>query len=337
MATHTQIIVIGIIATGIVGSLAMFNFNSDKENSNSQSAVRAQVVQVPSTQIAQSQSKLPQSQIVYPAFFDAQLFDSGIEFADKFAQSEKTMQSPRAVIAPHHLVASGIMADMVRRVTQNSPHTIIIIAPNHYERGDVVMVADGAWDVPWDSAPHVGANLEIVIQFLSLQFVTKDAQNAQSSVFATEHAVGNLIPFIAHYAPQARIVPIIMRRAIPRAQMDALAEQIAQILTSDPRIAIIASIDFAHDVSASQAERINKRVSKYIATQDYDSIIACGSHCADAPQVLVTLSKALNIAQASKTPHSSHSKIIHNTHTANITGDHTQPVTSYLGVAFEGL
>lgn len=253
-----------------------------------------------------------------PAFFDEYLFYSGTKFADNLGVDNAV---GRFAIVPHHLLASNIIADIIKRVAQTNPSTIIILAPNHYERGSVAVSSFAKWDTPIGS---VDADKKIVREVVELPFVAADGDR----VLAAEHAVGNLVPFIKYYLPQTKIVPIVLRRGISRAQIDELVIYLTRAV-SNPTTAILASVDFAHGVTPAESEQINAKVRAYLQQRLYDDIISCGSACSDAPQVLVTLLKTLDVVQSVAM------NVVHDTNSANITRQQTNNITSYLGIIFE--
>src|SRR5690606_4733821 len=63
-----------------------------------------------------------------------------------------------------------------------------------------------------------------------------------SCLFSEEHGVVALLPFLRHYFPQAKIVPVSMSAKAKRADWDRLAEALKPIIDNDTLV--VESTDF---------------------------------------------------------------------------------------------
>ena len=53
-------------------------------------------------------------------------------------------------IIPHHFLASELIADFFNQLSGQHPQTIILVGPNHYERGEFkVLTSLKGWDTPY--------------------------------------------------------------------------------------------------------------------------------------------------------------------------------------------
>lgn len=81
---------------------------------------------------------------------------------------------------------------------------IFIISPSHYQKEKTyVSLATGKWLLPDGSS--ICSNDVIVNEILSTMEQTEDRD-----VFINEHGINTLIPYIIHYFPDAKIVPIVV-------------------------------------------------------------------------------------------------------------------------------
>ncbi len=137
--------------------------------------------------------------------------------------------TPVAVVAPHHLIDATELSGFWQALARPRPSTVVVLAPDHYARGEGVTVARrvryetvyGPLDSTW---PLVGA--------------TNDA------AFVGEHAVHVHAPFIRRFLPDARFTAVLLQWATPREDLEALAQQLHATLPADALV--VASVDFSH-------------------------------------------------------------------------------------------
>jgi len=68
-----------------------------------------------------------------------------------------------------------------------------------------------------------------------------------------EHGIGTLLPFIANYFPQAKIVPIVIDEKHKNISMlYQLADILYQIISQDPTVFLLISVDFSHKAGREQ-------------------------------------------------------------------------------------
>src|SRR3989344_2428641 len=133
-------------------------------------------------------------------FYDEILFYKGIESVRPSDQNKAPIVGG---VIPHHLLASFMIADFYARLIIQQPETIILIGPNHYERGKyLVLTSDGSWSTPQGT---VSANMQLVGDLTKSNLAEIDHE-----VLTLEHSVSDHMAFIAHYLPQTRVVPLIL-------------------------------------------------------------------------------------------------------------------------------
>jgi len=92
-----------------------------------------------------------------------------------------------------------------------------------------------------------------------------------AGAFSGEHSVGILIPFVKQYFPEARIVPILVRNHVSRPDMLKLAEQLKRY-AKDPGTVILLSMDFSHDKTPKEADKMDERSKAVIQGLDIGRI-----------------------------------------------------------------
>ena len=96
-------------------------------------------------------SKVEPKQEIAPVrkvkFYDEKTFLEGVEKAKAIQKSDNLI---RGGIVPHHLYAADIIADFFKRLSFQNPQTIILIGPNHYEKGNFKALSSlDNWETPF--------------------------------------------------------------------------------------------------------------------------------------------------------------------------------------------
>lgn len=159
----------------------------------------------------------------------------------------------KAILCPHAgFMYSGAVAGAVYSRIK-LPGSIILLGPNHTGLGaKISMASEGQWSIPTGDI-QVDSTLAIKIA-RDNPLVTRDDQ---AHMF--EHSLEVQLPFIAHLAKNARIVPITVMSA-SFDELRSVGESIARAImdTSYP-VLIVASSDMSHYISANEAKRKDKK------------------------------------------------------------------------------
>jgi poly-gamma-glutamate synthesis protein (capsule biosynthesis protein) len=193
------------------------------------------------------------------------------------------------VIVPHHLVAApllaGAFAGVGRPVT-----TVVLLVPDHRNASPHPVSASLA---SWTTAGgRIEPHPELAAQLASEGLVALDER-----AFAREHAVVDLVPFIARAFPDARLLPLRFRGLACAAQADAatgLGRRLAELL--EPEAVVVASVDFVHGATQAAARALDERSEQ--ALRSLEPARACEAEV-DSPLALVALLAHGNAAGAS--------------------------------------
>ncbi|MBI2436612.1 MAG: AmmeMemoRadiSam system protein B [Candidatus Magasanikbacteria bacterium] len=140
-------------------------------------------------------------------------------------------------IIPHHLIAGHLDATFFEYIKKQNPSTIVLIGPNHFDRGYAPIISTGRdWKTPYGITE---TNIDIVEHLIDTSFV-----EAEEEVVKEEHSVYSLIPFITRSIPEAKVVPLILKQGISQIQMDHLIGNLLNIVPEDT--IFVSSIDFSH-------------------------------------------------------------------------------------------
>ncbi len=154
-----------------------------------------------------------------------------------------------AVIVPHagYMFSGGTAGKVFAQV--DVPRRVIIVAPNHTGLGHPLAIMNsGRWLMPM-GAVHVDTVLADAI-CNALPEVQVDPV-----AHMHEHAAEVQVPFLQYHRPGVRIVPFVVSRVsweTCQAVGKALADVIRRQPSDDP-VAMVASTDMSHYVSAEEA------------------------------------------------------------------------------------
>ncbi len=225
----------------------------------------------------------------------------------------------RGGIIPHHLLPSDMIARFFQKISLQNPKTIILIGPNHYERGlSKVLISDRGWETPFG----VLQPDEAVIDKLTSQ----KKVDIDYEVVEYEHSVAGIMPFIKHFIPQAKVVPLVLKSAVILDELSYLAESIKNIMAPDT--IIIAPVDFSHYLTSSEAQRNDKITWEAIKNYDFRRIKLMNNDYLDSPASIILtmiLMQKLGSTQIA---------LFENTNSGVIMGDLYAPTTSYFSIGF---
>ena len=185
-------------------------------------------------------------------------------------------------VLPHHLTAGKMIAGVIAQLAAQKPRVIIVVGPNHENAGAKVITGYYDWQTP-DGI--VKAEPDIVNALLAGGIAARDEE-----VLSREHAIGSIVPFIRHYLPQTRIVPLILHHGVTLAQVDELLEVLKPHLGED--VVLLASVDFSHYLSRRQAYDRDEVTLEAMRAWDYTKLFRMSSEYLDSPASLSLVFRA---------------------------------------------
>jgi AmmeMemoRadiSam system protein B len=234
-------------------------------------------------------AKQPVEEAVNTFPYDLNIFSAAVgrKYSDEMATSGPVV----AGLIPHHDVASELSAEFFSSLAQKQKvKNFIIISPLHSDLSLAPMISGHfVWDAGF---ARVENNQQILDELAASHLITYDEKDLQ-----TEHGIYNVIPFIAHYFPGAKIVPIALTSHNSPAQSFALAAALQKYLTAGDTV-LLASIDFSHYLPSDETPAKNARMLDLINNKDYYTISGLHSDYLDSPASLNVLLKAAEMSGA---------------------------------------
>jgi AmmeMemoRadiSam system protein B len=145
----------------------------------------------------------------------------------------------KAVVVPHHLVASESIARGIQALVPAKPNVVVVLSPDHFNRcATMLCTTYGAYQTFFG---------EVAVAEDDVRELVKADTVSLSNLFEKEHGVYTIAPFIKHYLPHTTIVPLVLSQktrgsAESRAALLAVLEP---ILARDD-VALVVSSDFSH-------------------------------------------------------------------------------------------
>lgn len=233
-------------------------------------------------------------------------------------QEQKELQRVIGAVAPHHLVAGPLIAEALELAMQQSPSTVVLVGPNHKNRGARIITGWKDWQTPDGLA---ATDRETVQALLDKGLAVRDDE-----VLDVEHSVGTLVPFIKHFSPETRIVPLILHHDVSLQEIDRLLDAIAPCLKEDA--VVVASVDFSHYLTRQEAEDRDVITLQSMKGFDYASLLRMGNDNLDSP---ASLSLVLRWAQRAGLQDF---QVLRNTNSGIILKNDSIETTSYFTLLF---
>ena len=102
---------------------------------------------------------------------------------------------------PHHLVAADLIARAFQMTDPRTIDKVIVLFPDHFKQSSL------AFATTRRAFSTVFGRIDISETDARQLLTAKDLVNSRD-LFARDHGIGAVLPFIKYYLPAAKIVPI---------------------------------------------------------------------------------------------------------------------------------
>ncbi|MFN7003181.1 MAG: AmmeMemoRadiSam system protein B [Roseinatronobacter sp.] len=219
-----------------------------------------------------------------------------------------------AIVVPHHLEVPDLIAKGIALAQADPPERIVLLFPDHFDqtgRGFATTARD--FETVYGTVP----NDQTATQHLISEGLP------ESCLFAADHGIGALLPFIAHYLPGVPILPIALSIHSRKPDWDRLARQLAPLIT--PATLIVQSTDFSHYLPHHEARLRDQQVLNILAAGDEDALLRL--HQPDHVDSLAALYLTHRLAQGSPL-------VLANRNQQEVTPYRLAETTSYMVIAY---
>ena len=250
-------------------------------------------------------------------FYDEESFNQAYEKVKK--ESKPLSYQVRGGIIPHHLYPSYVIADFFKNLSQQKPKTVILIGPNHYERGDFKALASlYGWQTPFGTVyPYE----EIIYELLE-----KNLIKINEEVVSEDHSASGIIPFLKFYLPDAKVVPILLSVNLSQEDSQVLADNLMKHLNKDT--VLIAAVDFSHKLNNLEAQKKDEITLKLMQNYDYQKLLTLDNEYLDSPPSITVLLMTMKGLQVTGMD------ILHHTNSGQMQRNNSIETTSYFSIAY---
>lgn len=188
-------------------------------------------------------------------------------------------------IVSHHLLANIDMARFFYEFSDQEIDRVIIMGPNHfYPTSFPALSTSYDYETPFgavrlDTDYIAGLQNEKLIQL-------------NEGVVDTEHAISSLVPYVAHYLPDAELVPIILTRNAPEDLLKGLADYFK--MNNTENTIVVASVDFSHHLYSNASALHDLRSVSAIKSFDLESIPEVELDSPQSISILLQYLEAIN-------------------------------------------
>jgi AmmeMemoRadiSam system protein B len=171
------------------------------------------------------------------------------------------------LVSPHagYLYSGGVASNGYYGISSSKFDNVILVGPNHYGLGSYVATTmDGIWESPMGEV--------LVNQQVAKEIASKATSMAiDEFAHSRDHCLEVQIPFLLYTFERFRIVPIILTNQdeyIAQELGSAISDTVKEGTSKGEKFMLIASSDFTHYESNSEAHRKDSQLIKPILSLD---------------------------------------------------------------------
>ncbi len=153
----------------------------------------------------------------------------------------------RILLVPHHLVAGREIASLLS--SSSIPRHVLLLSPDHFTKGKQALSITRR-PFTWNGQT-IPPNEALIT---TLSEALPDALQLQDDVFASEHGIRGLLPFLSTAWPDADVTALTVRVDTSTTTMQKLAQTLQTELARDPTLLIVVTIDFSHELPGYLAD-----------------------------------------------------------------------------------
>jgi AmmeMemoRadiSam system protein B len=171
------------------------------------------------------------------------------------------------MVSPHagYLYSGSVAANGYYSVSSSKFNNVILVGPNHYGLGSsVATTMNGIWESPiGDVMVNPQVAKDIASRATSMDF--------DEFAHSRDHCLEVQIPFLLFATDKFRIVPIILTNQDEYLALElgsAISDTVNECISKGDEFMLIASSDFTHYESNSEAHRKDSQLIKSILSLD---------------------------------------------------------------------
>jgi AmmeMemoRadiSam system protein B len=197
----------------------------------------------------------------FPSLYSkADMFSASIEAARSSPIRKRRVSG---LTVPHHLLAADLIARGFLFAEGQRYDKIVILFPDHFKKTKRPFATTRR---PFETVFGPIPNSDPDVSGL----LAGKAPIEESDLFAKDHGVGALLPYVRYFFPDTPVVPIAVSITSTREQWEHLITALDPIITRDTLI--LQSTDYSHYLTHHEAIRHDQQVLNVIASGDMDAV-----------------------------------------------------------------
>ncbi len=165
------------------------------------------------------------------------------------------------ITVPHHLLAADLIARGFWAASSGNYDRVILLAPDHFRQVDTGFAVDAS-DHETILGPIAGDRIAATL--------LEEAGVPPHPNIASEHGVGALLPFIAHFMPNVPVMSVVSAVQSTPEEWEEMAALLEPLISPDTLV--VQSTDYSHFLPLEQALTADMQTLAVIAGQDAEVI-----------------------------------------------------------------
>lgn len=249
---------------------------------------------------------------------------SGIYLADQ--KPALTNKKIRALVVPHHLTASQLIAQGIKTLgSQQDYKNIILISPDHFS-------TCSNWACLSDADFQTIFGVLEIDKKTNKTLLENKSFSTTNEIFAFEHGITAILPFLKYYLSEIRITPIVVSQRLGWAEnRQNILDSLRDIFKEETLL--VVSSDFSHYLSLLEANNQDKKTQEIILSGNPEKAKNLNnpaqSDCPFCYWLLMSLAQEFNFTEPEFLLHSNSAEILNN--------KETKETTSYFVIGYYSL
>lgn len=180
-------------------------------------------------------------------------------YADAFSQVKQDIRKSvpaDIIVTSHHFLAAPLIARSYASVANPAIKRIILVSPDHFQldfqNDNIAFTTDADWDALFGT---ISADKEFIDKLIENHANIKNTRVP----FLREHGIYTGIPFLAHYFPQAKLVPLILKNNFNYDDFISFGSFLRQLDVDSQGTLVVISSDFSHYATHRSAQTADKK------------------------------------------------------------------------------
>ncbi|MCY1669019.1 AmmeMemoRadiSam system protein B [Rhizobium sp. SL86] len=168
------------------------------------------------------------------------------------------------ITVPHHLLSADLIARGFWAASEKSYKRVIVLAPDHFR------LVKGRFATGYTSFKTVFGTLDA--DHAAVEKLLEEKSLFETASFDAEHGLLAEMPFIRHFFPEAKVVPVLASIFTTPEDWKAAADLLRRTIDEDTLV--VQSTDYSHYLPLSEAVQRDQETIAAITARDPAAVVA---------------------------------------------------------------